>query len=133
TFAAPKLDRSYGEPVDLTLYRCVQESLTNAIRHAQPTRVDVEVEEAVQRNGAEHAFVRLTVRDDGRGIDPLAPKGLGSRGMQERVEGLGGDYAVESGNGRGTCLRVTIPLRGAVNGASDGIISKDWHEQRPDH
>jgi signal transduction histidine kinase len=51
------------------------------------------------------------VQDDGRGIDPLAPKGLGSLGMKERVEGLGGDYALESERGRGTCLRVVIPLR----------------------
>jgi two-component system sensor histidine kinase UhpB len=133
SFAAPKLDRSYGDSIDLTIYRCVQESLTNAIRHAQPSRVEVEVEEAVRSNGAEHAVVRLTVRDDGRGIDPHAPKGLGSRGMQERVEGLGGNYAVESGNGRGTCLRVSIPLRVAHDGAGNGMTSKDWHEQRPDH
>ena len=59
----------------------------------------------------------LTVQDDGRGIDPLAPKGLGSLGMKERVEGLGGDYALESERGRGTSLRVVIPLRAKENDA----------------
>src|SRR5215468_1075952 len=98
SFEAEGIERSYGEPIDLTLYRCVQEGLTNAIRHAQASRVDVEVGEATQRNGTERAVVRLTVRDDGRGIDPEAPRGLGSLGMQERVEGLGGEYEVQSQN-----------------------------------
>jgi two-component system sensor histidine kinase UhpB len=132
TFSARVLERSYGEPIDLTLYRCVQEGLTNAIRHAQASRVEIEVEEGMQRNGVERAVIRLTVRDDGRGIDPLAPKGLGSLGMQERVEGLGGEYEVESRNGNGTCLHVAIPLR-AQNGAGNGVASKVWHEQRSHH
>ena len=53
----------------------------------------------------------LTVRDDGRGIDPTAPPGFGLRGMQERVQGLGGSYKVETASGRGTCIRIVIPLR----------------------
>jgi two-component system sensor histidine kinase UhpB len=51
------------------------------------------------------------VRDDGRGIDPAAPPGFGLRGMQERVQGLGGRYKVETASGRGTCIRIVIPLR----------------------
>jgi len=113
TFAARAIARSYGDSIDLTLYRCVQESLTNAIRHAEATGVDVEL---VATESPEPS-VRLTVRDDGRGIDPRAPKGFGSLGMQERVECLGGDYAVASETGRGTCLRAVIPLGGAPKGA----------------
>jgi len=118
SFAAEGIERSYGEPIDLTLYRCIQEGLTNVIRHAGATSVDVRIA-TVQGGSAAEASVMLTVRDDGRGIDPLAPKGLGSLGMQERVEGLGGDYTIESERGRGTSLRVVIPLRAKENDAGN--------------
>jgi CheY-like chemotaxis protein len=84
--AAEGIERSYGEPIDLTLYRCIQEGLTNVIRHAEATSVDVGI--AARKADRTEASVMLTVRDDGRGIDPLAPKGLGSLGMKERVEAL---------------------------------------------
>src|SRR5262245_23480337 len=116
TFAAEAIERSHGDSIDLTLYRCVQEGLTNAIRHAQPTCVDVQIV-------ATEAAVTLTVRDDGRGIDPQAPKGLGSLGMKERVECLGGDYGIESERGQGTCLRVVIPLRATQSDAASSATS----------
>jgi two-component system sensor histidine kinase UhpB len=50
------------------------------------------------------------VRDDGRGVAPGAPPGFGIRGMQERVEGLGGRFTIESASGGGTCVRVAVPL-----------------------
>ena len=46
TLDAGRLARSYGDSVDLTIYRCIQESLTNAVRHAEATRIDVEIGEA---------------------------------------------------------------------------------------
>ena len=58
------------------------------------------------------------------GIHQLAPAGFGTRGMKERVEGLGGRYSVESEPGRGTSVRITIPLAegvaeaGTLNGAN---------------
>ena len=113
SFAAEGIERSYGEPIDLTLYRCIQEGLTNVIRHAEATSVDVRI--AAASGASAEPAVTLTVRDDGRGIDPLAPKGLGSLGMKERVEGLGGNYAIESERGKGTSLRVMIPLRAKEN------------------
>jgi two-component system, NarL family, sensor histidine kinase UhpB len=111
-FSARGLVRGYGDSVDLTVYRCVQESLTNAIRHAQASKVEVEIGETGAPAGAStRGELALTVRDDGRGIDPAAPPGFGMRGMQERVQGLGGSYKVESAGGRGTCVRIAIPLR----------------------
>jgi signal transduction histidine kinase len=79
---------------------------------------------AAPGGSAAEAAVMLTVRDDGRGIDPLAPKGLGSLGMKERVEGLGGDYAIDSERGQGTSLRVVIPLRAKENDAGNMAASK---------
>jgi two-component system, NarL family, sensor histidine kinase UhpB len=104
SFSAADVRCSYGDSVDLTIYRCVQESLTNAIRHAHAKKVLVEL------GCVDDARLVLTVRDDGRGIEPGRPAGLGIRGMQERVEGLGGRYVVESETGSGTCVRIVIPL-----------------------
>lgn len=105
SFTASGLLRGYGDSIDLTIFRCVQESLTNALRHAQAKRVTVDVNHA-----AATGQLVLTVRDDGCGMKSDARAGFGTRGMQERVEGLGGRYAVESEVGRGTCVRITIPL-----------------------
>ena len=104
-FCAEELASSYGDTVDLTIYRCIQEGLTNAIRHAQATLVEVEI-----HNNHAPGLLKLVIRDDGRGMSVAAPSGLGIRGMQERVEGLGGRYVLQSEIGRGTCVNITIPL-----------------------
>lgn len=97
------LDRSYDDTVDLTLYRCVQESLTNAIRHANAKTIEVRV----TVNGA---CLELTVRDDGFGMAAGRPPGFGLRGMQERVQALGGEFTIQAPNGSGTCVRIVILL-----------------------
>jgi two-component system sensor histidine kinase UhpB len=116
-FTAGRLERSYGDSVDLTIYRCVQESLTNAIRHAQAKRVTIELGEAGPAGAsAEPKQLKLSVRDDGLGIDPAAPMGHGMSGMQERVQALGGDYDVAGDSGRGTraCTREPGPESNGV-------------------
>jgi two-component system sensor histidine kinase UhpB len=105
SFAAENLWRSYGDSLDLTVYRCVQESLTNALRHARPKRVSVELSHSADREE-----LALTVRDDGCGMQPGTPVGFGIRGMQERVEGLGGRCRIESEMGGGTRVRITLPV-----------------------
>jgi len=113
-FTAGRLMPSYGDSIDLTVYRCMQESLTNVIRHAQAKEVGVVLGETSGENGDDAAQLLLTVRDDGRGFDRSVPPGFGIRGMQERVHALGGSYNVESGAGRGTCVRIAIPLPGTA-------------------
>jgi len=103
--SAEGLAPSYGDSMDLTVYRCIQESLTNAIRHAQAKHVDVEL-----HDDRTAALLKLMVHDDGCGMAPGASAGLGIRGMQERVEGLGGRYRLRSETGRGTWVNITIPL-----------------------
>jgi two-component system, NarL family, sensor histidine kinase UhpB len=108
-FNAADIAPSYGDSIDLTIYRCLQESLTNAVRHAQAQHVSIELRtEAGPR-------LALMVRDDGCGIHPGKVAGFGMRGMQERVEGLGGRYSIESEAGNGTCVRVTLPLAESAN------------------
>ncbi|HMK71610.1 MAG TPA: ATP-binding protein, partial [Xanthobacteraceae bacterium] len=112
SFTAENLRHSYGDSIDLTIYRCIQESLTNAIRHARARHVSVDL-----RHGG--GQLALAVRDDGCGVNPEKPPGFGMRGMQERVEGLGGRYGVDSESGRGTCVQIAIPLA-PHNSAADG-------------
>jgi two-component system, NarL family, sensor histidine kinase UhpB len=112
-FSAHDLMRSYGDSVDLTVYRCTQESLTNVVRHAQAKHVAIELAQTVTEantstNGASQ--LALTVRDDGRGMDRSVAPGFGMRGMQERVQALGGSCKVESTSGCGTSIRIVIPL-----------------------
>ena len=88
--------------VESTVYRVVQEALTNAAKHAGATHVMVRVAHA---NGA----VEVEVRDDGGGFDPAhPPAGFGLVGMRERVELVRGKFTVESQPGAGTTIRASI-------------------------
>ena len=97
--------------VETALYRVVQEALRNATRHAGARRVDI-------RLIVEQGSVRCSVKDDGRGFDLKAvlgrkgDRGLGLIGMRERLNALGGRLTIDSAPGRGTELRITIPLEG---------------------
>lgn len=87
-------------------FRIVQESLTNVLRHANATRVDV-----VLRREADHLV--LSVHDDGRGITPYAltsPLSIGLTGMRERALLLGGHLEIRSQPGSGTTIEVRLPL-----------------------
>lgn len=108
-FAADRLAASYGEPIDLTIYRCVQEGLTNAIKHAKASTIRVSLG-ATPADADAAERLDLIITDDGRGIDVAAPPGFGLRGMQERLAALGGACAVAPAAGGGTRLHVVIPL-----------------------
>jgi two-component system sensor histidine kinase UhpB len=120
TFTAGALAPSYGDSIDLTIYRCVQEGLTNAIRHAEGKTIAVALGESVPDGKDARRTRRLTlsVRDDGRGIAAGTPAGLGLSGMQERVAALDGDYDVVTAPGRGTGVNIAIPLPERQDGAS---------------
>ena len=115
SFSTGKLSSSYGDPIDLTIYRCVQEGLTNAVRHAEARSVNVNLDELKdgRRSGASLlAGLSLTIRDDGRGIAPDALKGFGIAGMWERVQALGGNFVLRGDPGVGTCVSITMPAEG---------------------
>jgi PAS domain S-box-containing protein len=91
--------------VEASLYRIVQEALTNVMRHAQASRVSV----LLKRRGDQ---VVLILEDDGVGFDPetAAQSGrLGLLGIRERVEALSGTLVVESAVGAGTTVFVEVP------------------------
>jgi two-component system, NarL family, sensor histidine kinase UhpB len=102
-YKAGTLARSYGDSIDLTIYRCIQESLTNAIRHARAKQVSVELRQ-------DDGLLELTARDDGHGLSTDTPTGFGIRGMRERVEALGGQHQIASEPGQGTRIRIFIPV-----------------------
>jgi two-component system sensor histidine kinase UhpB len=101
------LPATFGEIIDLTVYRCVQEGVTNAIRHGRPGRIEVEL--ALAEDGSART-VTLNVRDNGTGIAAHAPFGYGLSSMRERVGALDGTVRVGASSPRGTCLTVIIPL-----------------------
>ena len=101
------LRESYGVVVDLTIYRCVQEGLLNAIRHAQATRITLTLGESRELG---IPVVALLVEDDGIGsIQPLRA-GFGLSGMRERVEALRGSFELCTSPG-GTALAIFLPLQ----------------------
>jgi signal transduction histidine kinase len=90
--------------LESTIYRLVQEALTNAIKHADATRARVAIEEL-------DGQVTVRVEDDGNGFDLTSVKrGFGLTGMRERVELAGGELAIEGREGGGTLIRVTLPV-----------------------
>lgn len=99
------------DAVQVTLYRAVQECLTNAARHAEATQVRVTL---VQRGAAQEAWIEVEVADDGRGIAADRGPGLGLTGVEERVTALGGRFEVDSSPGGGTVLRFAVPARSAA-------------------
>jgi len=89
--------------VDLSAYRIVQEALTNTLKHAHASTVDVEV-----RRTAED--VELEISDDGVGGDPGANGGRGLIGMRERASLLGGEVEAGRASGGGFCVRARLPV-----------------------
>jgi signal transduction histidine kinase len=85
------------------VYRVVQEALTNVVKHADATKVDVRV---TRHDG----LVEIVVSDDGRGFSSEEPPdGFGLIGMRERIRLVGGRHEIESGPGRGTIVRAWLP------------------------
>ena len=94
-----------GDAAAMTVYRTLQEALTNVVKHANATRVDVDV---VVRDG----FFSLEVLDDGRGVVPgdlEKATSFGLRGLAERAHAVGGWLEVSPGR-RGTALLLTVPV-----------------------
>lgn len=106
-----KLSKSYGEQVDLTIYRCVQEAITNAIRHGCAENIRVELAEKPAGNGRRRGSICLTISDDGKGMPPSTAKGFGLTTMTERVRSLDGSCVIESAPSKGTTIKVEIPVQ----------------------
>jgi len=101
----PELDVEMDETRSIVVYRIVQESITNTIRHAKASKVGVTLEDADE--------LVLEIHDNGIGFDVEKAKSLksfGLLGMRERAIALGGRLDIESAPLQGTTVRLTIPL-----------------------
>lgn len=93
-----------GPDVEGVVYRVVQEALNNVARHSQATRAEVVL-------AADPGVLRVSVSDNGRGFNPSRQDGgFGLIGMRERAELVGGDLRVESRQGGGTIVSLTVPI-----------------------
>lgn len=108
---AQVLSQRLPSALEVTLYRVVQEALTNAARHAHAKCIEIVIR-------GEETAVELNVRDDGSGFDPnalvrSAARGrLGLIGMRERIALLGGSMSLDSRPGAGTTVAVRVPRHG---------------------
>jgi signal transduction histidine kinase len=104
-FEHGRADGRLDGELETSVYRIVQESLTNAVRHGEATRIIVEVIE-------DDCRIAIKVRDDGSGFDPIAEtKGFGLLGIRERVELLQGEVEISSALGQGTTVTAALPGR----------------------
>jgi len=104
-----ELPPDLGPSITLAIYRVIQEGVINALRHAQPSRVDVHVSGDARR-------ITVTVADDGAGL-PMEwskPGHFGLRGLNDRVTQLGGTFHVGNGAAGGVRLIAEIPMAAPV-------------------
>jgi signal transduction histidine kinase len=102
----PATDIALDLGLAVVLFRIVQEALTNVIRHAKATRVEI-------RLRATEGELTMEVEDNGRGITPQQvadPRSLGLFSMRERAAALGCTVDFRSEAGRGTTVSVRVPI-----------------------
>ena len=104
-----KLTNRLPGPAETTLYRVVQEALTNAVKHAKAKNLWI-------RAWLKDNVLHCLIRDDGAGFDPQAAqasggrKGLGLVAMRERLSAIGGTLCIESSQRRGTEILIRLPM-----------------------
>lgn len=97
-----------GESLNINLYRIVQESVTNALRHARADRIDI----SLSRH--ENGTLTLLIKDNGVGMNMCnvdQSRHFGLLGMRERTQALYGSFSIDSLPGQGSAILVTIPER----------------------
>ncbi len=83
------------------LYRVCQESMSNTIRHAHATKMQISA-------GIDQQTVFLRITDNGKGINPQARPGIGLSSMRERIEALGGEFVIRNNSPKGTIIEARI-------------------------
>ena len=111
----------FGEKINITVYRVVQECLTNAAKHADASTVLVEVALTQPEDRQERLEIRVV--DDGRGLSPEFAEGsrFGLLGIRERVQAFGGELLVASGPEKGTSVVAILP------GSLHDAVDEDTH------
>lgn len=96
-----------------TIFRLVQESLNNVAKHAEASRIEVEMASSDDKQ-----WLTLTIRDDGCGFTPPTAKahGFGLSQMRSRVEAIKGEFDIKSQSGMGTAVSARLPLKEIQHG-----------------
>lgn len=115
SLAAEGLAERYGDGIDITVYRCLQEAVTNALRHGDARRITVELREEAYGTGRR---LRLVVEDDGIGMAPETAPGFGLIGIEERLRALGGTWRIVAAAPKGTRVEMEIPVPSCHEGAA---------------
>ncbi|RFU68308.1 histidine kinase [Peribacillus saganii] len=91
--------------MEVALFRLIQESVQNALKHAEPRLISVKLE-------LKKTHLMAVIKDDGKGFDASIQKegSFGLIGMSERVELLGGELTIDSNPGKGTLIIIQVPL-----------------------
>lgn len=98
------------ESLKLTVYRIVQEALTNICKYAQATQVSIAIQPSPDRSR-----LQINIRDNGIGFDPQDnTTGFGLRGIQERAKAEGGQMQLSTAPGQGCMVQVWLPLASEV-------------------
>ena len=101
-----------------SIFRIAQEAITNAAKHAQASRVSLRLRLHPPTGSDEAACIELRVEDDGKaGEEPAMSSGMGLLGIRERVDALGGQFAIDVLHPSGLALHVRIPLPPTVEPA----------------
>ena len=96
------------ETINISVYRIVQEALTNISKHSEATRVTIEL---AKQEYDDTACLLLKIEDNGGGMDPgQRNRGLGLLGMRERIEAINGSFSIHSEPGKGLRLQARVPL-----------------------
>ena len=103
TFDILPLSQRPSHDIELACFRIAQESLTNALRHANASHVRLHL------HPDQAAHFRLAICDDGDGFDQDGPRGLGLIMMRERAQTVGGSLVVQSAPGAGTQVHAQLP------------------------
>lgn len=105
------------ETTRLTVYRIVQEGLTNAFRHSGASTIRAVViwtpreTEPTDTDRATHGTIEIQISDNGTGHASNSQEGFGLRAMRERVTALAGRFAISPNGGSGTSLHVSLPAK----------------------
>ncbi len=108
-----------GEQINITVYRIVQECLTNVVRHARATRAQISV--SLQKGTDVGYAVRVQVRDNGKGLEQRVAAEttrFGLMGMRERVQAFGGHFDISGSPGEGVVVDAIIPIKQAAVAAA---------------
>jgi len=109
------LPRRPAGDIEQACFRIAQESLTNVLRHARASQVNLHLRDVDDQG------LHLQVRDDGEGFDPDGPRGLGLIVMRERAQSVGGTLRIESAHGAGTLIDLYLPYRASGATAHDAL------------